>query len=110
VAELAGSPGPPVEFPAGDDAEPDAAAEGDGQEVGDLATAAIQTLREGEGVDVVVDDDRQPEPFPQTRTEGELFPAEHRRGDATAVAGCDHAGHAEPDAEQPRTDARGHAA
>ena len=64
VAELAGAAAETtIDVSAGDDAEADAAPDGDGEKVFDVVPAAVEPLRDGEGVDVVVDEDRQAECF-----------------------------------------------
>jgi len=100
VAELAGAPaGAAVDLAVDDDPQADAAAHGDRDEVGDVVPAAVEALRHGEGVDVVVDEDRHAERVLELVAQREARPAEH--GGVHASAHRDP-GDAEADPEHDR--------
>ena len=100
VPELAGSPAVTVvDVAVRDDAEPDAAAERERDEVLDVAAAAVEPLRGRERVHVVVDEHRDPELLLQRVAQREVAPADQRRGHPAGRA-VDDARHAEADAEE----------
>ena len=64
MAELTGPAGEAVvDVTSGNDAKPDAATEGDGDEVIDGSTPAVEPLGDRQGVDVVVDQHGNADPL-----------------------------------------------
>ncbi len=102
VAEFAGAPGgTAVDAAAVNEAGPDAAPKRDDGEVTDLSTWSDETLRNGKGIDVVVDGDRNARPVLQQFRDRHIDPAEERRESTDAGAPVDRTGHAQADAAQP---------
>ena len=102
VPELAGAtPETAVDVASGNDAEPDAAADGDGDEVLVPFAAAVQALPDGQRVDVVVDEHGHVEPFLQKPRQRQVAPAEQRRVER-AGGRVEHARDADAEPEQGR--------
>ncbi len=78
----------------------------DDEEAVVTASDAVQALCHGERVDVVLDDDRQPELALQRLTERNPRPAELRGVDDAVALSIDRAGDADAHAEQARRSAR----
>lgn len=101
VAELAGAAtGASVQVASNHDPEPDAAADRHCQHMIESTPAAVQSLGHGEGIDVVVDQDRHSEPLLQCRAEGNGAPPEDGGLD-DATLGVNDARHAEADTQEP---------
>ncbi len=100
VAELARAAAEAaVDVPAGNDAETDAGADGDGDEIVRVAAASVEALRDRERVDVVVREHEDPEPVLEDLRERDAPPAEHRRVEPPSGR-VDDAGDPEADAEE----------
>ncbi|BDZ46513.1 hypothetical protein GCM10025866_24220 [Naasia aerilata] len=83
-----------------DDARAHTGSDGEDQEVVVLPADAVEALGDGEGVDVVLDEDREAQLAAERGPERRLAPAELARIDEPVAAAVDAARNADADAQQ----------